>query len=352
MGRLMILTGPMGGHGGEESVITNFVQKMGHIYKIELVVSEVIGDSLWTKQLTSLDSLYLNEKTNKLMKMIKVFSQLIKTNANAVLCMTPRMVFFSWLIRLLFHKKFSVISWVQFSISNKFSTQTAQLLTKADAHLAISSGIKQQLIELGVPKDFIFIVYNLIEKQNKIIVPTNGSTTKFIYVARIQFAGDKNLRELFDALLLVHGDWTLEIYGNDESVDKIEFKKCQAYIKQLNIGDHIKWMGWQPDIWHSIDEADCLVLTSRAEGFGMVLCEAISFGIPVISANCPIGPKDIVNYDNGFLYPMGDIKQLASYLQGFIDQKYHFNIKRIKTSITYLYSDNYVTRFEQIFQHL
>ena len=60
-----------------------------------------------------------------------------------------------------------------------------------------------------------------------------------------------------------------------------------------------------------------LLLTSRFEGFGLVLVEAISHGIPVISSDCETGPRDIVVEGiNGYLYKPGDLKEFVEKVNG------------------------------------
>ena len=55
-----------------------------------------------------------------------------------------------------------------------------------------------------------------------------------------------------------------------------------------------------------------LVCTSRFEGFGMMMLEAESVGLPVVSFACPCGPRDLIkDGDNGFLVSDGDIEGLA-----------------------------------------
>lgn len=60
-------------------------------------------------------------------------------------------------------------------------------------------------------------------------------------------------------------------------------------------------------------QSSVFVLTSRYEGLGMVLLEAQSCGVPLVSYACKCGPKDIItNGENGFLVNVGDLEELAN----------------------------------------
>jgi UDP-D-galactose:(glucosyl)LPS alpha-1,6-D-galactosyltransferase len=80
-------------------------------------------------------------------------------------------------------------------------------------------------------------------------------------------------------------------------------------------------MGWQDDPWRATGSGSALVLTSAFEGFGMILLEAISRGLPCISSDCESGPTDIIeDGKNGWLYPVANVDRLAELMQRVVDR--------------------------------
>ncbi len=92
-------------------------------------------------------------------------------------------------------------------------------------------------------------------------------------------------------------EWKLTIVGKGEERNKlIEFINNNSLNGSVSILDPIK------EINSIYLKASIFAFTSYFEGFGMVLLEAMSFGIPCISFDCPSGPADIINDSkNGFL---------------------------------------------------
>ncbi|WP_035300124.1 MULTISPECIES: glycosyltransferase [Acinetobacter] len=101
-------------------------------------------------------------------------------------------------------------------------------------------------------------------------------------------------------------EWELHLVGNGNLKDQLNNKiitlGLQAYVKILPPVQDV-------DVYYK--NSSIFMLTSHSEGFGMVLLEAISFGLPCISYDCPSGPRDIVeNNVNGYLIPMDDFDAL------------------------------------------
>ena len=110
-------------------------------------------------------------------------------------------------------------------------------------------------------------------------------------------------------------DWELVIYGqgNREPYDKL--------IKELGIDrSRCHLFGPTNNIMQEYLNSSIFVFSSRFEGFGMVLVEAMECGLPVISYDCPCGPKDIITDGvDGVLVPNGNVFKLAEEIARLIN---------------------------------
>lgn len=93
----------------------------------------------------------------------------------------------------------------------------------------------------------------------------------------------------------------------------------QALARELGVAEDVDLVGFQPDPYGFMAHSAALALTSRWEGLGFVLIEAMALGTPVAATDCPSGPRELL--DEGRLGPLvevGDWRGLAAALEGIL----------------------------------
>ncbi len=129
----------------------------------------------------------------------------------------------------------------------------------------------------------------------------NTKSKKVISVGRLDvFKNFQDQIMVWKDIVAMFPDWTLHIYG--EGPDKINLQKM---IVDLELQSNVFLEGRTSEVEKVLKEGALFLFTSKAEGFGMVLVEAMQMGLPVISYNCPCGPKDIISEgEDGYLVPL------------------------------------------------
>lgn len=139
-----------------------------------------------------------------------------------------------------------------------------------------------------------------------------------LHVKRIISIGRYAYQKGYDLLLRAWAeiekdfpDWQLTIYGMGNQ------DHLRSQMRNLGIdSDRCLLNGPVNDVTKEYLNSSLFVLPSRFEGFGLVVIEAMSCGVPVVSFNCPMGPDEIItDGEDGFLVPVGDIHALADKLQ-------------------------------------
>ena len=144
-------------------------------------------------------------------------------------------------------------------------------------------------------KDIIVIPNPLWFKQQK---SANLKAKKVIAVGRHTYEkGFDRMLKIWQKVIEKYPDWHLDIYGKSSAKNEL-----QLLARELNISNNVTFYEPVKNINEKYLEASIYLMTSRFEGFGMVLIEAMASGVPCIAYDCPCGPKAIIaNNSDGFL---------------------------------------------------
>ena len=138
-----------------------------------------------------------------------------------------------------------------------------------------------------------------------------------------RYVPQKGFDRLISAWSIVnkkHPDWILRIYGDGMR------EQLQNQIYELGISPSCILEHSTPDIVDKYCKSSIFVLSSRYEGFGMVIIEAMACGVPPVSFTCPCGPRDIISDGiNGLLVENGNIEGLAEKICYLIENE---NVRR------------------------
>lgn len=136
------------------------------------------------------------------------------------------------------------------------------------------------------------------------------NTKVVLAVGRLTYQkGFDLLLESWLAVSQVMPDWKLKIVGEGE--DRV---KLTDFIEKNKLTDSVELVGNTNDVGQYYKEAEIFCLSSRFEGFGMVLIEALAFGLPIVSFDCEVGPAEILADTGSILVSQNDTSKLASSL--------------------------------------
>ena len=142
---------------------------------------------------------------------------------------------------------------------------------------------------------------------------------KIVCTARLTKSKNQELLiKAFNEVQKKHPDYTLELYGEGPSKERL-----QQYINDLGIKDKVFFFFRKNDIQKHINDAEIFVLPSNSEGMPNALLEAMALGLACISTDCPIGgPAALIeNEKNGILVPMNDVDKMTEAIIKIIENK-------------------------------
>ena len=198
---------------------------------------------------------------------------------------------------------------------NEQSLSSKKRAMQADLFIAISNGIFEDLVSLGIVRERIRKIPNGIKVDSDRWQP-NGER-KAICVTKINQLPNKGIDILLKAWKILtqkyNKDTKLQIFGAGD---------CTIFdrlVSDLQVGDYVHFAGFTENIKDFLLNSHVFILPSRVEGLSNALLEAMSLGLPCIATDIS-GNQDLIqNGINGLLVPNADPEKLADKVAFVLD---------------------------------
>lgn len=198
-----------------------------------------------------------------------------------------------------------------------------RLYPRADGLLAVSTGVAEDLVRLGLDERAIRIIHNPVDVGRLRLLATAGSPLPSLrrepYIVSIgRLTAQKDHRTLLRAYAIssVRHSHRLVIVGEGEERGALEALACE-----LGIDDRLELPGAMVNPYRVLKDAALHVLSSHWEGYPNVLLEALALGVPVVATDCAAGPRELLEGGRyGSLVPVGDCIALAQAMNVKVQQ--------------------------------
>ena len=212
--------------------------------------------------------------------------------------------------QLLLQKKFTHISW----LDRKIARHLLEMLKRCEKVVVLTH--KDAACWKGY--DNIEVIHNVVTNYPEKITDVADRPKRIIAVGRLQAQkGFDLLIQSWQLIAARHPDWQLVVYGHGGDLQKL-----QQQLEKAGLTSSMTFAGTTDNIYKEYQDSAFYVMSSRYEGWGLVLVEAMSCGLPCVSFDCPYGPSDIIrDGEDGFLVENGNIQQLAEKMELLINNK-------------------------------
>lgn len=215
-----------------------------------------------------------------------------------------------------------------------------KLASKFDRFIVLTEGNRREWPHLKnmlvIPNPLPFSNTEISSQKNKTV----------ICVGKIGYQkGQDLLVKAWSQVHLQFPDWQLHLYGK-ENLD---------FLDTNNLKDNIHFYPPEKNIEQKYLEASVYVMSSRFEGFGMVLIEAMEFGVPCVSFTCDYGPADIIEDEvDGFLVEKEDVAALSAKVILLLgDEQLRLKMgRRAKENVQRYAPAEIVLEWDQLFREL
>ena len=227
--------------------------------------------------------------------------------------------------------------------TNKYIGRVKKWFKNIDSIVVMTKKAKEDYEKWLINSNSQAKVYNISNMIEKVVdgVNANYDNNTIISVGRLEKVKDfPTLLEVFKKVHDSHEELELKIVGEGSQRETLERR-----IKELNLEGSVTITGRIPTdmVKRELEKAKIFVLTSVCESFSLVLCEAMEQGLPSLSFDIDVGPKEIIKDGyNGFLIENRNVDKMAQKIIELVENRELWNniSKNALEDVSKYYSEN------------
>ncbi|BBP45271.1 putative glycosyltransferase [Thiosulfatimonas sediminis] len=328
--------------GGTERIsflVANYLQNLG--YKVSFLTLNKKNNELFFPLNENINIHLIREQKKShfgdLLKIRRVFK---KNNFDVVIDVDSVLTPYTFLSKFGL-KKTKHIVWEHFNAAINLGIKRRDLgrylgARYADRCVVLTQEDKQQW-QSKFSAENVTVIYNPVTTQYSEfpILFKPGKKKIILGVGRLaeQKGFDLLLKSWCELSPSIRAQAVLHIAG--DGVDK---QKLVDYVAHHNLESNVKFLGHCSNITEIYKNSYAYVLSSRFEGFVLSLLEAMASGLPVVSYDCPCGPKELLSTEYGLLVEKNNVSALAAALEKIItetDLRDQFALKAFERSFDF-----------------
>lgn len=208
-------------------------------------------------------------------------------------------------------------------------------LRMADKVFAVSQGVANDLAKAcNYPLDKIKVIYNSVLSDDfgsDMTIPSevqslwDGGAPVIVSMGRL--VEQKDFGTLIRAFHVVRQKCAARLVIIGSGADK---QSLEQLAEELGVLGEVTFLGYTQKPERLLARSSVFVLSSRYEGFGNVIVEAMAVGLPIVSTNCPYGPSEILEDGRyGQLVPVGDFEAMARAIEAALEKPEEGRAERI-----------------------
>lgn len=243
------------------------------------------------------------------------------------------------------------IIWLHLSYEKlKIRKKIDKKLSAYNKIIVIADDMEKELLDArkdlkNICKIDNFVDYQEIDKKlnEELKIDFDFNQKYFLTVCRLN-EEQKDVKTLIEAFSLYKGDEKLVIAG-----DGPDRKMLENLCIEKNIKDKVIFLGMIDNPFIFMKNSQAFILSSKVEGFGLVLVEALYCGTKVISSNCPTGPSQILlNGEAGELFEVSNVAELLNKLEIIHNKEY--NKAKIEETLERYTKENFINNFRKVIE--